>query len=266
MDGVTSASRIARVIGQAAPDIVALQELDVGRARSNHADQAHQLALALAMSREFHAALAVREELYGDAVLTALPMRLVRSGWLPGSPRREPRGALWVSVDVDGVAWQIINTHLGLRVGERAAQIDHLLGDGWLEAALRAGPVVFLGDLNAGEGSYVCRRLADRLTDVQRAIPGWRPRATWFGQRPTLRLDHIYVSSDIAVDAVTVVDSALARRASDHLPIVASLRLREARPTDLTDCNVYSADGPTITRSDALTAKALDSRPDRLRP
>jgi len=266
MDGVTSASRIARVIGQAAPDIVALQELDVGRARSNHADQAHQLALALAMSREFHAALAVREELYGDAVLTALPMRLVRSGWLPGSPRREPRGALWVSIDVDGVAWQIINTHLGLRVGERAAQIDHLLGDGWLEAALRAGPVVFLGDLNAGEGSYVCRRLADRLTDVQRAIPGWRPRATWFGQRPTLRLDHIYVSSDIAVDAVTVVDSALARRASDHLPIVASLRLREARPTDLSDCNVYSADGPTITRTAPLTTQALDSRPDQLRP
>lgn len=248
MDGTTSTARIARVIAQGAPDVVALQELDVGRARSQHADQAHQLASLLAMTREFHAALKVREELYGDAVLTTFPMRLVRAGFLPGSARREPRGALWTSVDVDGVAWQIINTHLGLRARERAAQIDHLLGDHWLEAALRAGPVVLLGDLNAGEGSYVCRRLGARLTDVQRAIPGWRPRNTWFGQRPTRRLDHIYVSRDVEVSEVAVIESSLARRASDHLPLVATLRLRAAVASGASTCNVYSETPPGITR------------------
>ena len=227
MDGVTSASRIARVIGQAAPDVIALQELDVGRARSDREDQAHRIASRLDMTREFHAAVQVREEQYGDAVLTALPVRLVRSGLLPASPRREPRGVLWVSIEVDGVAWQILNTHLGLRAGERVQQIDHLIGDAWLGAALRAGPVVLLGDLNATEGSYVCRRLGERLTDVQRAVPGWRPRNTWFGYRPTLRLDHIYVSRDIHVEQVAVIESTLARQASDHLPLVAALCLRE---------------------------------------
>ncbi|MGE3774133.1 MAG: endonuclease/exonuclease/phosphatase family protein, partial [Gammaproteobacteria bacterium] len=158
------------------------------------------------------------------------------------------------SVEVDGVSWQIINTHLGLRAGERAAQIDHLLGEHWLEAALRAGPVVLLGDLNAGEGSYVCRRLGARLTDVQRAVPGWRPRNTWFGHRPTLRLDHIFVSRDVEVAEVAVIDSSLARRASDHLPLVATLRLRAAVARAASSCNVYSENSPGITR-DAIAAR-----------
>ncbi len=251
MDGTTSTARITRVIAQAAPDVVALQELDVGRARSNHADQAHQIAALLAMTREFHAALKVREELYGDAVLTTFPMRLVRAGFLPGSAQREPRGALWVCADVDGVAWQIINTHLGLHARERAAQIDHLLGESWLDAAMRKGPVVFLGDLNAGEGSYVCRRLGERLADVQRALPGWRPRNTWFGHRPTRRLDHIFVSRDVEVTEVSVLDSSLARRASDHLPVIATLRLRSDVARAVSTCNVYSDDAPVITRAAA---------------
>jgi endonuclease/exonuclease/phosphatase family metal-dependent hydrolase len=47
----------------------------------------------------FHAALQVEEERYGDAILTAYPERLVKSGPLPGYDRiqqLEPRGALWV--------------------------------------------------------------------------------------------------------------------------------------------------------------------------
>lgn len=258
MDGTTSTSRVARVIAQGAPDIVALQELDVGRARTHHADQAHQIASLLAMTREFHAAVTVREELYGDAVLTTFPMRLVRAGFLPGSARQEPRGALWASVEVDGVRWQIINTHLGLHARERAAQIDHLLGEHWLEPALRAGPVVLLGDLNAGEGSYVCRRLGARLTDVQRALPGWRPRNTWFGHHPTRRLDHIFVSRDIEVTDVAVIESAVARRASDHLPVIATLRLREPVKRNAPDCKDYSETAPVITRDGAA---ARDTSP-----
>jgi len=48
------------------------------------------------MRSHFHPAMAVEEELYGDAILTALPERLVKVGALPGLPRVpgvEPRGA-----------------------------------------------------------------------------------------------------------------------------------------------------------------------------
>ena len=82
-----SPQRIADVIASAKPDIVALQELDVGRARSGGVDQAEMIAAALGMRAQFHPALKVMEELYGDAILTACPSRLVKAGALPGLPR-----------------------------------------------------------------------------------------------------------------------------------------------------------------------------------
>src|SRR3974377_1100534 len=72
------------------------------------------------------------EELYGDAILTALPMRLVKAGLLPGSVGFEPRGALWAAVEANGTEIQIINTHLGLPAYERMAQAKTLLGEIWL--------------------------------------------------------------------------------------------------------------------------------------
>src|SRR3974390_2930226 len=100
-DRVLDVGRVAAVIAAQAPDIVALQELDVGRARTGGVDQAHEIAQQLGMAFHFHASLKVEEEQYGDAILTALPERLVKAGPLPGHPRfsrLEPRGAIWVAI------------------------------------------------------------------------------------------------------------------------------------------------------------------------
>ena len=107
--------RIADVLARLQPDIVALQELDVGRARTGGADQAHEIAARLKMTSHFHPAVKVEEELYGDAILTTLPERLIQAGPLPGHPlipALEPRGALWIEADVEGGSVQVINTHL----------------------------------------------------------------------------------------------------------------------------------------------------------
>ena len=101
-DGRADPRRIAEVIAACQPDMVALQELDVGRHRTGGIDQAHAIAHLLGMSVHFHPALQVEEELYGDAILTALPMRLVKAGPLPGSVGFEPRGALWAAVEANG--------------------------------------------------------------------------------------------------------------------------------------------------------------------
>jgi endonuclease/exonuclease/phosphatase family metal-dependent hydrolase len=57
MDGRLSPRRIARVISQYEPEVIALQELDVGRARSGGHDQAMLIADNLNMDRHFHAAM-----------------------------------------------------------------------------------------------------------------------------------------------------------------------------------------------------------------
>jgi endonuclease/exonuclease/phosphatase family metal-dependent hydrolase len=52
MDGSLSPQRIARVIAPCQPDIVCLEELDVGRVRTQGVDQAHAIARELGMRRK----------------------------------------------------------------------------------------------------------------------------------------------------------------------------------------------------------------------
>jgi endonuclease/exonuclease/phosphatase family metal-dependent hydrolase len=228
MDGKLDAQRIARVIARARPDVVALQELDVGRVRTGSMDQAHRIAHHLEMEFHFHPAMHLEEERYGDAILTHLPMRLVKAGALPGlpdKPRLEPRGALWVTVELDGREIQVLNTHLGLLRRERIAQVEALLGPEWLGHRQCRAPVVFCGDLNALPSSPVCSRLKRRLADVQDLAAGHRPRGTFSSRMPNLRIDHVFVSTAVEVTGIEVGDSELARVASDHLPLVAELRI-----------------------------------------
>jgi len=134
------------------PDIVALQELDVGRRRTNHVDQAHEIAERLSMSHHFHPAMMVEEERYGDAILTCYPERLVKAAALPDYPRvraLEPRGALWVEVEIDGRPVQIVNTHLGLVPREQQLQAAALAGPDWLGHPDCRAPAILLGDFNA---------------------------------------------------------------------------------------------------------------------
>ena len=86
MDGKISPERIARVIARYSPDIVALQELDVGRARTGRVDQADLIAQYLQMDYQFFPTVRIRKGLYGNAILTHFPMRSVRADKLPGLP------------------------------------------------------------------------------------------------------------------------------------------------------------------------------------
>src|SRR5205823_8657116 len=123
---------------------------DVARPRTGGVDQAMMIAERLEMLLHFHPALSVGEERYGDAVLSRLPMRVVRAAALPGLGRvgLEPRGALWVEVETDGSTMQVVNTHLSLHPTERGLQVNALLGPEWL-GAVGAGQAVLCGDFNA---------------------------------------------------------------------------------------------------------------------
>lgn len=227
-DGRLSPGRIADVIAACEPDVVALQELDVGRARTGGIDQAQAIAQALGMQMHFHASLRVLEEEYGNAILTHRPSLLVKAGPLPGGTGRratEPRGALWASVNLGGTDVQVITTHLGLRRHERLAQVDCLLGPQWLNHTACREPVILLGDFNAPPRSRAYRRLASHLRDSQMAVPHQRARPTFPSHLPMLRIDHAFVSRSIHVVRVEPVRSPTARVASDHLPLMVEFQV-----------------------------------------
>ncbi|MFN3930596.1 MAG: endonuclease/exonuclease/phosphatase family protein [Brevundimonas sp.] len=221
--------RIAGVIAEYEPDIVCLQELDVGRARTGMVDQASAIAQRLAMTFHFNAAMTVEAEEYGDAILTLRPERLVKSGPLPtlrGIPGLEPRGALWAAIDIDGVELNVITTHLGLVPREQRLQVAALLGEGWLGNPACIGPTLLTGDFNATSITRPYQALARRLSDCQRAL-GLRPSVKTFPSSfPAIRIDHCFTSPEIEVKAVTAPFSPLARMASDHLPLVVDFDIR----------------------------------------
>ncbi len=222
--------RIAAVIAAEEPDIVCLQEVDVGRARTGGVDQAHRIAERLGMKSRFHAALRVVEEEYGDAILTALPETLVKAGPLPGYPRipqLEPRGALWVEIEVaPGRRLQVLNTHLGLVPKEQQIQAAEIAGAAWLGSGLRRGPLALVGDMNAPPRSVVYRTFASKLADAEKARPKRTERiATFPSQAPVLRIDHVFVGEGVTVTGMHVSATPLARVASDHRPLVVELEV-----------------------------------------
>ncbi len=227
-DGKLSPARIARMIAAFDPDVVALQEVDVGRKATGGVDQAACLASALEMDFTFHPSIVSGSECYGNAILSRVPIRLRSAGLLPviaGAPGWEPRGVVWVQVDAGDSPLQLLATHLGLDRRERRLQVESLLGSDWLGHPDCHGPIVLCGDFNFHANSRLYRQLTARFQDAQTSVDGHRPRNTWFSQYPVLRLDHAFVSSDLVVRQVIVPQSYLARVASDHRPIILDVEL-----------------------------------------
>lgn len=226
LDGRYSIQRVARAVAEHHVDVLCLQEVDIAHGRSGFHDQAQRLAEALEMGFCFLPLLQRDTQHYGIATLSHLPLRQVKADFLPGLRWMEPRGALWAEVLIGDVPVQVLNTHLGLNPRERQVQVDTLLGPEWLGSESCRPPVVLCGDFNLGTGTGPFQRLKGPLRDVEDAGVSVRRRARTFpSEYPFLRLDHILVSPEIRVLAVTVPHTQVARIASDHLPLVAHVEL-----------------------------------------
>ncbi len=230
MDGRLSIERVARVIATHHPDVVALQELDVGRKRSGQTDQAGTLAHLLGMHQFFFPAVQEEHEQFGDAILSRHPMRLVRQGRLPGEPTfsdSERRGALWATVHLHGREVQIVNTHLSIWAPQSRRQAEALMGTDWVGHPDCRYPVIVLGDMNAWPGSPTWRLFQKRLHDAQLRHAGYPSKKTWFGRFPVGCIDHVFVSEDLTVTGVDIPDTELEKIASDHLPVVVDVAFQK---------------------------------------
>ena len=230
MDGKISPHRIARVIQRYEPDLVALQEIDLGRERTRFHDQARLIAEELEMEVTFCPTVTRGTELYGHALLSRFPITVIHSGLLPAGPgggRREPRGALLARVEFDTGPLHILNTHFGLGRSERTAQAAALVGEDWWKRLEPGSPFIACGDFNMFPGSAPYRTLASHWRDVQLGLPNYRPIKTFSTLVPFSRIDHIFVSEHFEVEQVRVPHDKLVRVASDHLPLIADLRFAE---------------------------------------
>jgi endonuclease/exonuclease/phosphatase family metal-dependent hydrolase len=221
MDGKVDLERIAAVINGEKADIVALQEVDRGVARTDRRDLPQELAKLTGMEFFFDKNIPHQGGEYGNAVLTRFPILERTNTHLRMLRPNEQRGVIQLVLDVQGRRVLFMNTHIDYRRDdserlENVSQFKEIL------AGHEKMPVIFCGDFNDLPGSRTHEAMKKLLADSWE-VAGEGDGFTFRADNPVRRIDYIFVTRDSIEPLKIWVPSSLA---SDHLPVVAELRLK----------------------------------------
>ncbi|HEV7279720.1 MAG TPA: endonuclease/exonuclease/phosphatase family protein [Pirellulaceae bacterium] len=220
LDGKTDLDRVAKAIAGAKPDLVALQEVDVGVARTGKIDQAALLAKATNMQVVFGKAIDHDGGEFGNAVLSRWPIAWSKIRPIPRVGREEQRSLLIADIDLPGRAGNLtfLTTQFdhGRRHASRIGAADFVAE---FSTLLADDPALFCVDLQSELDSEPGSRL-ERLWTVANAeyaptTPANEPAKQWHFVmvRPAERF---------RVVEVKVLEEA---SASHHRPVLATLEL-----------------------------------------
>ncbi|HEX5042351.1 MAG TPA: endonuclease/exonuclease/phosphatase family protein, partial [Candidatus Polarisedimenticolaceae bacterium] len=190
--GLYGLEKVAHVIEETWPDVVALQEVDVGARRSGRVDQPARLAAATGLQhRAYFQATTKSHGAYGVALLSRFPLERRAQYRLPVPPGAEPRTLGHVVVTVGGQDVSLYVTHLiqmPFHDGARAAQTQAISG----VLARDARPKLLLGDFNDFADGAALAGLRAQLQDVFAAV-GQGPEGTLpLPFRQAWRIDYIF--------------------------------------------------------------------------
>lgn len=228
--GARGLEGVAEVIRQARPDIVALQEVDLGSRRASGQNQAAVLAERTGLEHHAHFRTTdLHGGAYGIALLSRFPLEALAQYPLPVPRGAEPRTVVHALMRVAGREVSVYLTHL-IR---QPFNSDIRMRQSALIAGLLARdprPKLLMGDLNDGPDSRTVRLLRRDLMDVF-AASGQGPEGTYplpLPFSPTMRIDYV-----LASEAFVPLRSAVLRvGASDHYPVIADVRLKESLEGD----------------------------------
>jgi len=232
LDRIRDPARIANVIHELNADVIGLQEVD-GRSRrvqnmlarqfgapaerraANALDQFDYLAQKLGGQAVRGPVLRGPKGNMTTALITRHKVVTIRELDLSLSAR-ESRGAIDVDLEIAGRLIRVIVAHLGLRVREREQQIARLCR---AVQATPDRPLIVMGDFN----EWHLHR--STLSPLDERLGHATPVPSFPARFPLLSLDRIWASRDALVTHLHVHRSPLARKASDHLPVHATIRL-----------------------------------------
>jgi len=217
-------ARIAEVIRKQDADVLLLQEVDAGVSRSRGDKQTEMLGDLVGMKHySWFPNVDVRGGgQYGNAILSKYP--LIESSNIDLTIRFKKRRSVLHGVirvrhdDIDRTV-HVYNMHLGLARFERKIQLRMFLDSHPFANLHHDTPIVVGGDLNDVYGCLgeLLRPAGFRGIEKRPAtFPRWGP------VRP---LDAIFVRGSVDFVKLSRCESELARKASDHRPLIADVRL-----------------------------------------
>lgn len=212
-DGRHDPERVASVIGELEADIVALQEFTYPASVALETRSPVVLTTLDSYTCALGPTRQTVTQCFGNALFSRHPIVEVHRIDL-SMERREPRGAIAATVDVQGERIHVLAAHLGLRVRERRFQVRQIVE--YLDSVKNTRFVV-LGDFNDWlPGRSVVHVLDQRL--------GRQPRPASFPvPLPLVALDRIWVHPARALRRIFTHSTRVARVASDHFPVVADI-------------------------------------------
>ncbi|MBC8375762.1 MAG: endonuclease/exonuclease/phosphatase family protein [FCB group bacterium] len=218
LDGVLDLERTARVIRAANPDIIILNEVDQGTARSYGVHQADSLGSLLDLFAVFGRSIDYDGGQYGNALLSRYPILDFQIIDLSTDSLLEGRSVFLSQIDVRGDTLTIMGTHLGLSPQERWEQVERII-----EVLPDQDKLILAGDFNFAPTSHAFGRLTKLLRDGLAEFTE-EPPPTFLADKPDRRIDYLFIGKEIEVVKTGEFQHPEISTTSDHLPQILHFR------------------------------------------
>jgi endonuclease/exonuclease/phosphatase family metal-dependent hydrolase len=214
--------RVIRVIEELRPDVICLQEVAHQTRRSRYHDQAALLTKHFALDAHlFQMTVHWRVGGYGNLLLSRWPIRRKHHVSLTLG-RRKPRGAQLAVIATPQGLLHLVHWHLGLSEGERHWQARHILHHHLFRESAHL-PTLVIGDCNDWRNTLAPNAFSEHaFTHITSPPSHFRSFPAFLAM---MSLDKAFCRGGVEVRHAHLPRHKLARRASDHLPLVIDFHL-----------------------------------------
>ena len=217
-DDVFDFDRIAEEIRGYDPDIIGLQEVDLGTLKTTFIDATSYLAHKLNMYYYYGFTFFKH---YGNAILSKYPIRFAEIIKLPrAKPSNEPRAMIRAKFEINSEIWTIFITHLSTSEEDRLLQVPYIVAE--IDKEIDFERICWLGDFNfepsSLEYSLINSSSVLNFTDTYKFLHADFGYTGHFDEyaTPHKRIDYITCSPDLT-PITSVIHCSIA---SDHCALI----------------------------------------------
>lgn len=217
-DDVFHVDRLIAEIKDADPDILALNEIDLGAIKTSSMDLpsyfAHKLNMYYLYGFTFY-------KHYGNVILSKYPILEAEIIPLPLIVQSaEPRSLIRAKFLINSLTWTVFITHLSTESEDRLAQVPFIVNE--IENELTFERIVWMGDLNfeptSTEYTLINNTSTLKFTDTYRFLnsdPGYTGHFD-DDHIPLKRIDYILCSPDLT----PIISEVYCSLSSDHCALI----------------------------------------------